>query len=243
VSQTSHTHRSGDVIDRHRHEDHQLLYVSDGVVAVRTDEAAWVASADRAIWLPARTWHEHRIYGHSSVHTVTFPVSDAPLSARSPTVVAVNSLIRELLIACTEPGLAEPESRRIRAVLHDRLRGADIQGLILPVARDPRLAHACELVIEDLQQPRPMSWLARHVGASERTLTRLFRAEFGTSYPQWRTNARVFHAMIHLAEGANVTETAHRCGWATTSAFIDTFARTMGQTPGAYRSTAATSAS
>jgi AraC-like DNA-binding protein len=38
-----------------------------------------------------------------------------------------------------------------------------------------------------------------------------------------------------LAEGATVTEAAHRCGWATTSAFIDVFTQTMGQTPGTYR--------
>jgi AraC-like DNA-binding protein len=44
--------------------------------------------------------------------------------------------------------------------------------------------------------------------------------------------------MIQLAEGATVTQAAHRCGWATTSAFIDTFTRTMGETPGAYRSAA-----
>ncbi len=56
------------------------------------------------------------------------------------------------------------------------------------------------------------------------------------TYPQWRTNVRVFHAMIELSDGATVTETAHGCGWATTSAFVDTFTRTMGQTPGAYRS-------
>jgi AraC-like DNA-binding protein len=81
-----------------------------------------------------------------------------------------------------------------------------------------------------------MAWLARAASASERTLTRLFRTEFGLTYPQWRTNVRVFHAMIQLAEGATVTETAHACGWATASAFVDTFTRTMGQTPGAYRS-------
>jgi len=28
---------------------------------------------------------------------------------------------------------------------------------------------------------------------------------------------------------------AHRCGWQTTSSFIDTFRRAMGQTPGAYK--------
>lgn len=55
------------------------------------------------------------------------------------------------------------------------------------------------------------------------------------SYPQWRTALRVFHAMTQLSAGASVTQTAQRCGWATPSAFIDTFARTMGQTPGEYR--------
>jgi AraC-like DNA-binding protein len=44
-----------------------------------------------------------------------------------------------------------------------------------------------------------------------------------------------------LAGGATVTQAAHRCGWATASAFVDTFTAAMGQTPGAYRS-AATSA-
>ncbi len=60
------------------------------------------------------------------------------------------------------------------------------------------------------------------------------------TYPQWRTQTRVLHAMIQLAEGASVTEAAHRCGFATTSAFIDTFTRTMGQTPGQYRRGSAT---
>jgi AraC-like DNA-binding protein len=109
---------------------------------------------------------------------------------------------------------------------------------VLPTARDPRLVEACELVVNDLSQPKSLPLLARSVGAGARTLTRLFRAEFGMTYPQWRTNVRVFHAMVQLAEGATVTEAAHRCGWATTSAFVDSFAHTMGQTPGAYRAAA-----
>jgi len=228
-------HAAGEVIGRHRHDYHQLLYVSTGILAVQTEAGAWVASGDRAVWTPADTWHEHRVHGRSSVHTVGFPADEAPLPAAAPTVVAVDGLLRELLIACTEPGLPTPESQRLRVVLGDRLRRAHVQPLTLPTAHDPRLANACQLVLGDLSRPRTMAWLARSVGVGERTLTRLFRAEFGMTYPQWRTNTRVFHAMIQLAEGATVTATAHRCGWATTSAFIDTFTRTMGQTPGAYR--------
>ncbi|MDI5971278.1 helix-turn-helix transcriptional regulator [Streptomyces sp. SL13] len=235
---STHTHASGEIIARHRHDHHQLIHVSTGVLAVQTDAGAWVASSGRAVWTPAGTWHEHRVHGRTSVHTVGFPADDAPLPTGSPTVVAVDGLLRELLVACTGPGLPDPEARRMRAVLTDRLRRAHVQPLTLPIARDPRLAQVCRLVAEDLTRPRTAAALARRAGVGERTLARLFRTEFGTTYPQWRTTTRVFHAMIHLAEGATVTETARRCGWATTSAFIDTFARTMGQTPGAYRAAA-----
>jgi AraC-like DNA-binding protein len=241
VSQSRHEHAAGEIIERHRHDYHQLVYVSRGIMAVRTDRGAWVASADRAIWIPAGTWHEHRVYGRTAVHTVAFPVAQAPLPDPAPAVIAAGGLVGELLVACTEPGLRACEARRLRAVLRDRLRRASVQPLTLPAARDPRLARACALVAEDLSQPRTTAWLARGAGTSERTLARLFRTEFGTTYPQWRTRTRVFQAMIELADGATVTQTAHRCGWATASAFVDTFTAAMGQTPGAYRS-AATSA-
>jgi AraC-like DNA-binding protein len=107
--------------------------------------------------------------------------------------------------------------------------------LTLPAPHDPRLVAACAVVEQDLSRPRTLASLARDVSTSERTLARLFRTEFGMTYPQWRTRVRTFAAMVLIAEGATVTETAHACGWATTSAFVDTFARTMGHTPGRHR--------
>ena len=230
------TRKAGELIDRHRHDDHQLIYVSTGVLAIQTEQGSWVASHERAVWVPAGLWHQHRFYGRSRFHTIGFPVGKAPVLGDSPAVVAVNGLLRELIIACTDTGLRDAEARRIRAVLRDRLHRATDAPLTLPAPRDPRLVDACRLVESDMSDSRTLSWLAQAVNVSERTLTRLFRTEFGTTYPQWRTSVRVFHAMIHLTRGASVTETAQRCGWATTSAFIDTFARTMGQTPGQYRS-------
>jgi AraC-like DNA-binding protein len=225
----------GDVIDRHRHDDHQLCWVSTGVLAIRTEAGAWVAARDRAVWIPAGTWHEHRFYGASAFRTVGFPVAGAPLADDAPVVVAVSGLLRELLVACTDDALPPAESRRLRAVVHDQLRRARVQPITLPAARDARLGRACDLALADLAQPRTLAWLARRAGTSERTLARLFRAEFGMTYPQWRTSSRLFQAMVELAGDASVTEAAHRCGWATTSAFIDTFRRAMGQTPGSYQ--------
>lgn len=126
-------------------------------------------------------------------------------------------------------------TRHIEEVLRDRLRRVTAQPVALPAARDRRLADACRLVEEDLHQPCTLAQLAARVHTSERTLSRLYRDEFGLTFPQWRTRARIFTAMVMLAEGATVTDTAHACGWATTSAFVQTFAQTAGITPGNYR--------
>lgn len=225
----------GDQIDRHRHDEHQLIYVSSGVLAITTGHGSWVASSDRALWVPAGVWHEHRFYGRTEFHTMGFPLDEPPLpAAGSPTVIAVDALLRELLVAATGDLLSPAEAGRIRAVVRDRLHRAPVQPVSLPAPRDPRLADACEIAETELRSPRTLAELARRVNTSERTLSRLFRAEFGMTYPQWRTRRRIFAAMILLAGGATVTDTAHACGWATASAFVDTFTRAMGTTPGAH---------
>jgi AraC-like DNA-binding protein len=119
-------------------------------------------------------------------------------------------------------------------VVRDQLRRTREEPTMLPTARDPRLAAACALAA-DLSAPVALADLARAVNAGERTLSRLFRREFGMTYPQWRTRLRVFESMILLAGGTSVTEAGLRCGWGTTSGFVETFHRTMGRTPGAYR--------
>jgi AraC-like DNA-binding protein len=227
----------GETIDRHRHDDHQLIYVSSGVLAITTEHGSWIASNDRALWVPANTWHEHRFHGRSRFHTVGFPAQDRTplLDAERPTVIAVDTLVRELLIALTGTPLTQTEARHIEAVLRDRLRRVTAEPVSLPAARDRRLADACRLVEEELHQPCTLAQLASRVHTSERTLSRLYRDEFGLTFPQWRTRARIFTAMVMLAEGATVTDTAHACGWATTSAFVQTFAQTVGITPGLYR--------
>jgi AraC-like DNA-binding protein len=230
------SYQGGEVIDRHRHDDHQLIYVSSGVLAITTGHGSWIASRDRALWIPAGAWHSHRFYGHSAFHTIGFPVDGSPaLSAASPTVVAVDGLLRELLVTLTSGDLSQAEADRIRAVVRDRLYRAAVQPVTLPTPHDPRLADACRLVSADLRQARTLAWLARQVNTGERTLSRLFRAEFGMSYPQWRTRTRIFAAMVLLADGSTVTETAYACGWSTPSAFVAAFTQAMGTTPGTHR--------
>ncbi|MEE4419261.1 AraC family transcriptional regulator [Streptomyces bugieae] len=226
---------AGESIDAHRHDDHQIVYAGSGVVAVTTDAGTWFAPGTRAIWVPAGTVHAHRAHGHLDLHLVGLPATDNPLGLDTPTVLAVSPLLRELIRAyTTAPDDTGPERRRLRAVLRDQLRASPQQPVHLPSPTDPRLAAVCALLHEDPAEPRTLAALATATGAGERTLSRLFRSELGMTFPQWRTQSRLYHALRMLADDTPVTTVAHRCGWSSTSAFIDVFRRSFGYTPGTH---------
>jgi AraC-like DNA-binding protein/quercetin dioxygenase-like cupin family protein len=226
---------SGGEIDAHRHDDHQIVYAGRGVLAVTTSAGSWVAPATRAIWVPAGTVHAHQAHGELELHLVGLPATDNPLGLDVPTVLAVGPLLRELIIAYTRtPDDDSPERYRLRAVLLDQLRASPQQPLHLPAPASPPLRALCEILQADPADNRTLAELGRQVGASDRTLSRLFRSDLGMTFPQWRTQLRLQHALVLLAEKQPVTAVAHRCGWSSASAFIDVFRRTFGHTPGSH---------
>lgn len=224
----------GGTIDAHRHDDHQIAYAARGVLAITTDQGSWVAAATRAVWIPAGTVHAHRAHGDLRLHLVGLPAADNPLDLTEPTVLSVEPLTRELILAYTRDGDG-PERDRLRAVLLDRLRAAPQQPVHLPAPTDDRLVRLCDRLWADPADDRSLAALGRGVGAGERTLSRLFRTELGMTFPQWRTQLRLYHALVLLADGRSVTAVAHDCGWSSTSAFIEVFRRAFGHTPGTHR--------
>ncbi|MFE9057356.1 helix-turn-helix transcriptional regulator [Streptomyces mutabilis] len=78
---------------------------------------------------------------------------------------------------------------------------------------------------------RSLDDLGREIGASTRSLSRRLRADLGLTYPQWRTQIRVHHALSLLADVTPVTTVAHRCGRSSASTFINVFRRAPGTHP------------
>lgn len=225
--------QAGGGIEPHWHDRHQIVYAGRGVLSVTTDAGSWVAPASRAIWIPAGTLHQHRAYGETTLHTVG--LEENPLELEAPSALVVSPLLRELILTYTADEDESAERRRLRAVLLDQLRRSPQRPTYLSTARDPRLAAVCTLLQNDPADNRTLAELGSEVGASERTLSRLCKADLGMSFPQWRTQLRLHESLRHLAEGESVTRVAHQTGWASTSAFIDTFRRAFGHTPGARK--------
>jgi AraC-like DNA-binding protein len=228
-----------DTIDWHYHDMQQLVYPSSGVLAISAAAGTWVVPPQRAVWIPAGVPHAHRAHGPVQMRTLAFSpaaTADPPLPA-GPVVLEVSPLLREVIVALTS-GHSTPYTARQRTTMEqvalDQLRRVSQLPVRLPALTDDRLRAIAALLRADPADERTLAELGMVVGASERTLSRLFRQEAGMSFPQWRTQFRLQHALVLLADRTPVTTTALACGWSNPSAFIETFRRSFGATPGKF---------
>ncbi|MDE3131077.1 MAG: helix-turn-helix transcriptional regulator [Acidobacteriota bacterium] len=220
-------------IDWHFHERPQLVYPGRGVLQVFTRSGSWIVPPLRGVWIPPRVAHSHRARGAAELLSVGFAAGVDPFAERGPVVVEVSPLLREVILTLTGgERMASAARTRLRAVALDQLRRLPILPLRLPRPRDDRLVRVVDELSADPSDRRSLAQLGREVGASERTLSRLFGRETGMSFPQWRAQLRLQQAQLLLAGGESVTNTAHACGYRSTSAFIESFRAAFGSTPG-----------
>ncbi|GIF21614.1 AraC-like DNA-binding protein [Actinoplanes tereljensis] len=223
-------------LEPHLHTDGQLVYAAFGAFATTTDRGTWVAPANRVTWTPPGFRHSHRFYGRTDVRLVVIPAALCAALLPYPSVFAVSALLREALLALTDRAEARPGAYdRLRAVVIDELAVTPEQSLHLPEPHDDRLRTVTDLLHAEPGRNATLTELGRAAGASERTLSRMFHTELGMSFHRWRTILRIHHALVHLAEGRSVTDTAMACGWSNPSSFIEAFTAVVGQTPGRYQ--------
>ena len=223
---------SGQSFERHVHDEHQLAWASTGVLMVDVEDRCWVLPPNLALWIPGGTWHAV-VAMRASVLQGVYVDPAAPVGWRVPTVVSVSPLARQLLEYLAGE-LGERERVRAEAVLVDVLRPVGAATLELPLPTDPRARAVAELLLADLTERAGLDVLARRVHSSPRTLLRLFLAETGLTFHQWRVHARLQASVALLAEGHPVARVADRVGYATPSAFVAAFRRATGHTPAAY---------
>lgn len=226
------------VIDWHTHQRAQLLYAARGVMRVTTAAGVWVVPPQRAVWIPPGIEHHVKAQGTPlSLRSLYIDVSQKNGLPDDCCVVTVSPLLRELVLAAMDlPPAPPPDSApaRLITVLLDQIEVLPTASLHLPMIRDKRLRQLADKLLDDPSDSRTLAEWSSELGASERTLARVFVRETGLTFGHWRQQVRLLDALARLARGDSVTEVAYDLGYASQSAFISMFKKALGKTPKKY---------
>ena len=137
---------------------------------------------------------------------------------KTPTVVRAQPLLAELIEYLGDETLDSARRERAAALLVDLLEPLDVTTIELRMPADGRARTVGEALLQDPADNQTLASWGRKVGASGRTLERVFLSETG----------------VPFASGDSISHVAPAVGYESTSAFVAAFHREVGLTPTAY---------
>lgn len=227
---------AGHRIERHRHDWHQLIYASAGLLHVWTERGSWIVPPHWAIFVPAGTVHSIRFAAPSDLRTLYLRPGWADV-ADDCAVIGVSPLLRELILRAARARMLDrrdPAEAALATLIVDEFRQAGAPPFDLPQPISPALVRAAQMMATNAPEAATSATLSRSVGLGTRTLERRFLAETGLTPGRWRRQHALLNALESLAAGAPIKRAAALAGYANVSAFTAAFRGTFGNTPARY---------
>jgi AraC-like DNA-binding protein len=232
------TYQQGVRLGTHMHREAQLVYAAKGTMQVTTPKGRWLVPPDRAVWVPARLEHAIDVLADIEMRTLYFDLAWLAREQRSDSlaaefVVRVSPLLQQTILALFD-GSNNPQRTELLvrlAVLE--LHHAEDSTTFIPLPHEPRCRRAADIVLGDPTASHEIETLAREVGTSARTLSRLFSSQTQLSFKSWCQRARIAAAIERLAMETNVSvkQLASDLGYASVPAFSHAFRQVTGKTP------------
>ncbi|WP_299509424.1 helix-turn-helix transcriptional regulator [Cypionkella sp.] len=222
----------------HQHPRSQLLWATQGVLRITSDQAIWVVPPSHAVWIPGNVQHALQSDTAAVVRNLYIDASCPPRRDTACAVLTLTPLMRALILRLyTEDTTAAFPARLLRlcAVTLDEIANLPQAPLHLPGGQDPRLVRLIRHLGHHPDDPSALPELARIAAASPRTLERLFRQETGLTYRQWRSRQRLLLAIERLTLGQSSATIAYALGYRSPSAFTAAFHAEFGTPPQSFR--------
>jgi AraC-like DNA-binding protein/mannose-6-phosphate isomerase-like protein (cupin superfamily) len=232
------TYKRGVRLGTHMHREAQLVYAARGTMQVTTPEGRWLVPPDRAVWVPALLEHSIDVLADIQMRTLYFDMAWLKREKRSASlaaefVVRVSPLLHQAILALFDAGNDRERIELLTRLVMLELHQAEDAATFIPLPHEPRCRRAADIVLADPTGAHEIETLAREVGTSARTLSRLFSSETQLSFKSWCQRARIAAAIEKLSMDANVSvkQLASDLGYASVPAFSHAFRQVTGKTP------------
>lgn len=223
------TYPAGVEVELHRHPWAQIVFSSCGVARVHTNRNTYTVPPWRAVWIPPGVEHAATVLEDARLHSIylhaeTLAAYQQDASSLPPDcrVIEVRALLKELVTALAEDdanGLPTVRYASLVALICGEIHSAPVLALGIHLPSERRVLALCEDFLQDPRLSRSLPDLCRSAGASVSTMNRLFRAEVGCSFADWRKQALLAQALTLAAKGKSISEIAFELGYSSLSAF------------------------
>jgi AraC-like DNA-binding protein len=231
-------YRKGVRLGTHMHREAQLVYAARGTMQVTTPKGRWLVPPDRAVWVPARLEHAIDVLADIEMRTLYFDLAWLEREQRSASldaefVVRVSPLLHQAILAIFDIRNSPERTALLVKLAVLELHQAEDSATFIPLPHEPRCRRAADIVLADPTGLHEIEALAREVGTSARTLSRLFSSETQLSFKSWCQRARIAAAIEKLSTDTNVSvkQLASDLGYASVPAFSHAFRQVTGKTP------------
>ncbi|WP_237885276.1 AraC family transcriptional regulator [Pseudomonas sp. PGPR40] len=217
----------------HQHREAQLLYAVRGTMRVLTAQGAWVIPPTRAVWIPPLVAHEIFMSGEVRMRSLFIAPELSPPTLQQCCVLAVTPLLRELILRAVQ-GPQHAENSLIQKLMLEEIASLENLPLYIPMPEDRRLLGICLALLRAPDHSNTLEDWAQQVGASSRTLARLFQQQLKMNFNAWRQQLRLMEALPRLLAGESVQSVACDLGYGSARAFSAMFRRLLGENPREY---------
>ncbi|MCA1456486.1 helix-turn-helix transcriptional regulator [Bradyrhizobium sp. BRP22] len=231
-------YRRGVRLDTHMHRESQLVYAAEGTMQVTTPKGRWLVPPDRAVWVPALLEHSIDVLADIQMRTLYFELPWLKRNARGNSlnaefVVRVSPLLHQTILALFDRQDDRERTGLLLQLLMLELDQAEDSATFIPLPQEPRCRRAATIVLADPTAQHEIETLAREVGTSARTLSRLFSSETQLSFKSWCQRARIAAAIERLSTESivSIKQIASDLGYASVPAFSHAFRQVTGKTP------------
>jgi len=221
----------------HSHPWSQLSYSCVGVMHIETDAGIFVIPPEQALWIPAGTAHQHFCKNKVSYRSLYIDTVLSAILGNKVRPLTIDPLLKSLILEISswpEDYEETEQTQRFILVLLDRLAAAKSNELFMPTIRDKRLLPIIEALNQEPANKLTIEQWAVKVGASSRTLNRLFNQNYGMGFSRWKQKLRILKSLELLNSNIQLIDIAFELGYESTSAFITSFKKHLGCSPKRY---------
>ena len=229
-------------ITPHAHPRGQLLWAEKGILRLSSNNSVWIVPPTHAMWIPSEISHQVNSETDTQLRNLYIDPSYAIRKHEKAIVmVTMSSLMQEVILKLTDDKytLNSKQIKNLGLVAIDELEVLEPFNNEIHAGQDPRLQRLISYIVQHPNQTHSLPTLSRLAGASVRTIERLFKAETGMTFRQWRSRFKLMNSLAlftqeESTQGKSATSVAHELGYKSLSSFIATFKSQFGCTPQEY---------